>query len=190
MKDAQDTATTPTSATSADRAPARTALGRGVGAGFLGALGWVALSAGDPASLVVGLPTVLFAALIAARVGREPSAAASSARAESWLAVPTFLLGLVRDVLASATQLALHVFRERLELDPGVVHHRLRLQGAEARAAFMNAVTLTPGTLAADIDDSVLRVHALDRRGGTAAELAALEARIAALYDEPRGAGG
>ena len=163
------------------------AIGRGLAAAIVGALGWGVLSAGDPASLVVGLPTVLLAAVVAARVGRAGAGGSASRGATGSFALIRFLLRLLGDIFGSATPLALQVFRPRLDLDPGVIRHPLALGSAEARAAFTNAVTLTPGTLAADLAGQMLRVHALDRRGGTAAELAALEARVAALYGEPGG---
>ena len=156
---------------------------RAVVAGVVGALAWLVLVSADPASLIVGLPSVAFAALVAGRVGRSADARVAGRSART-AAVPVFLLRLLADVFSSAWLLALQVFRERPDMDPGLVTYDLTLASPEARAIFMNSVTLTPGTLSATLDGSVLTVHALDRRSGVAAELARLEARIADLYGE------
>ncbi|MEM9782932.1 MAG: Na+/H+ antiporter subunit E [Pseudomonadota bacterium] len=170
---------------SSERA-ANWASGRALVAAVVSALAWLALTAADPASLIVGVPSIALAALVAGRVGRAEGGPAQHGLAQA-LAVPGFLLRLMADVFASAWSLALQVFRPRLNVDPGLVSYRLSLLGPEARAAFMNSVTLTPGTLSATLDGEVLAVHALDRRGNVAGELAALEARTAALYGQTMG---
>ena len=135
------------------------------------------LTAGDASSAVIGVPTVLAAASLAmaARTGSmAPRLAATAAF------VPWFLLALLR----SAWSLARRVLRADPAFKPGVVPWRLRLSGEGARAAFMNAVTLTPGTLSAGLDGDVLAVHVLDTGEDPRADLDALERRIARLYGE------
>ncbi|MEL6198156.1 MAG: Na+/H+ antiporter subunit E [Pseudomonadota bacterium] len=156
---------------------------RAVAAGVIGALAWLALSSADPGSLVVGIPTVALAALVAGRVGRAPGSRGPGGWAQA-VAVPGFVFRLLVDIFSSAWSLAVQVFRPRLDVDPGLVTYQLSITGPEARAAFMNSVTLTPGTLSATLDGSTLTIHALDRRQGVADDLAALEARTAALFGE------
>jgi multicomponent Na+:H+ antiporter subunit E len=144
---------------------------------LLGLGAWTALTGGEPASLVVGLPAVALATAASLRAEAAPPGNPS--------ALVRFVPFFLREILASAWYVAARVFRRRLDLDPGLVTYRLRLEGQPARAAFMNAVTLTPGTLSADLRGDRLDVHALDRRGDPRASLAALEARIARLFDQP-----
>lgn len=146
---------------------------------LLGAGAWMALTEGDTASLVVGVPTIALA--VAASLGAEAAPPARPAALARF--VPFFL----REVFASAWFVASRALNPRPRLDPGIVVYRLRLESAPARAAFMNAVTLTPGTLSADLDGDRLSVHALDRGEDVPGALADLEARIARLFAEPAG---
>ena len=142
-----------------------------------GGIAWAMLTAGDASSAVIGVPTVLAAAglaMAASTGGMAPRLAASAAF------VPWFLLALMR----SAWSLARRVLRPDPAFRPGVVQWRLRLSGDGARAAFMNAVSLTPGTLSAGLDGEVLTVHVLDTGEDPSADLDALERRIARLYGE------
>lgn len=143
---------------------------------LLGAGAWAALSEGDPASLVVGVPAVAFA--VAVSLGAE---APPPVRPVALARFVPFLLG---EMLASAWYVASRVLRPRPRLDPGLVIYPLRLRSTSARAFFMNVVTLTPGTLSADLDGERLSVHALDRGSDVVGALAALEARVALIFAE------
>lgn len=67
-------------------------------------------------------------------------------------------------------------------LRPGCIPWRTRLPEGRPRRLFASAITLLPGTLTAQIKGDMLTVHALDLSDATHAELAELEAHIAALY--------
>ncbi len=138
---------------------------------------WLALTSGDLASLVVGGPVVALATAASLR-GEAPPPARAGAAAR-------FLPFLLREIFASAWYVASRVFRRHPRFEPGIVTYRMELRGAAARAAFMNAVTLTPGTLAADLHGDSLSIHALDRTADVEGSLSALEARVAALFAEP-----
>lgn len=159
-------------------AGAKEAVSRAALVWVVAALAWLALTGGDGASFVVGIPVVLLAGGAAVRV-RGGGAATGWPKARALMAYGARLLW---DVFASAWSLALRVLRPRMEVDPVVLHHRVSLQSPAARAAFMNAVTLTPGTLAADLVGDLLAVHSLDRRDAVLADLAALEARTARIF--------
>ncbi|MFP4004186.1 MAG: Na+/H+ antiporter subunit E [Alphaproteobacteria bacterium] len=145
---------------------------------LLGAAAWAALTRGDPASLVIGAPTVALAvyASLTAHVP-PPQRPAALAR---------FALFLIEEVFASAWYVASQVFRARMRLDPGLVTYRMRLRSGSARATFMIAVAVTPGTLPADQRKDRLIVHALDRRADVHGALRNLEGHIAPLFAEPR----
>jgi len=139
---------------------------------------WLALTEADAASWVVGAPTVLLAAALAAPGGPRGQGGASPAVAL------VFAGRLLRDIFESATRVAATVLRPRLDVAPGIAVYPLHLRDPRAQALFMNAVTLTPGTLSAAFDGDTLRVHALDVREDVAGALEPLEARVARLFGE------
>ena len=138
---------------------------------------WIALAGPEPRSAVIGAPAVAAAALAARATG-------------GWrylprlTAAPGFALWLIGAIFASAWAVARRLIARDPRLVPTLAPFRLRLKGEGARAAFMNAVTLTPGTLSARLDGDVLQVHALDVDARLEAGLADLEARVARLYGE------
>jgi multicomponent Na+:H+ antiporter subunit E len=143
-----------------------------------GASVWIGLTGAEPRSLVVGVPTVA-AAAVAARV-----AGAGRHLPRAW-AAPGFALRLLAEIFVSAWSVGRRLFAREPGFAPALTHYTLRLRGEGARAAFMNAVTLTPGTLSAGLDGDRLAVHALDGEAGLAPALEALEVRVAGLYGEP-----
>lgn len=67
-----------------------------------------------------------------------------------------------------------------LPLDPGWLDYPCRLQTAPARNLFLLSMSLMPGTLAADVDKGMVRVHLLDP--AMRDDLPRLERRIARLF--------
>lgn len=135
---------------------------------------WSILAEGERASWVVGVPVVLLASA-AALVLRPPMAAPVSAR--GCLAfVPYFLWRS----LAGAFDVALRAIRPGVPVTPSLVTYRLRVTGP-ARVFFVNALSLLPGTLAADLRGDVVTVHVL---GGSVqgARLPDLEEYVARIF--------
>ena len=95
-----------------------------------------------------------------------------------WLRfLPYFLV----ESLRGGVDVAARAFHPRLPLAPALLDYPLRLPPGPARVVMADAVSLLPGTLSAELDGAVLRVHVLDHRRRPREQLAALEARIAAL---------
>ena len=138
---------------------------------------WLGLTGAEWRALVVGAPVVL--------VATAAAVATDGARhlPRLW-PLPGFLLRFSADLARSAWDIARRVLAREPGFRPGTQVYHLRLQGDGARAAFMNAITLTPGTLSAALRDDRLIVHALDPGEAVQRELAALEARIGRLYGE------
>ncbi len=65
-------------------------------------------------------------------------------------------------------------------LAPVWIEHPLRLPAGEPRVVMLAAISLLPGTLAADVDGDTLLVHALMPQAE--AEIGRLEQRVAAVY--------
>ncbi len=139
---------------------------------------WIGLTDLDMGALWIGAPTVALTTVAAARAGLP-------AMAPRLGALPAFALLFLAELASSAAALALRLVRRDPGFAPGLLAHRLRLRGEGARAAFMNAVSLTPGSLSVSLDGDELIVHSLDGdREAVRAALADLEARVARLYAE------
>ena len=77
---------------------------------------------------------------------------------------------------------ARRAFHRRLPLDPGIVKHRNRTPVPVARVSLANMISLLPGTLAADLDERYLYVHALDAGKEVRESLELAEMRVADLF--------
>jgi len=98
------------------------------------------------------------------------------------------LSGLIRFIpffversLKSCIDVAWRALRPGLHIDPILVRYPLKLPKGFPRIFMVNVVSLLPGTLAADLDESCLSVHILDGRHNYWLELEQLEQHIAQL---------
>jgi multicomponent Na+:H+ antiporter subunit E len=92
--------------------------------------------------------------------------------------VPFFLRESVRGGIDVARR-ALH---PRLPLSPGFIEYRLRLPAGPARVLFATTISLLPGTVSAQLGETHLRVHLLDRSRPVQARLRELEERVASVF--------
>lgn len=67
---------------------------------------------------------------------------------------------------------------------PGFATYPLRLHHPGARLLFANSVSLLPGTLAVDLRDDCLAIHALDRDSDFTAELRRVESAVGRVFGE------
>lgn len=141
---------------------------------------WWMLTDGRLASLVIGGPTLAFAAWLAlglnARPGRLP-------RPRGLARLAGFFL--VQSVLG-ALAVARLVLRRRIDHEPTLVAYRTRLSDPRARAWYMSLVTMLPGTLTAKARGPELTIHVLDRHGFDPAELTRLEDLVEGAFPEAR----
>lgn len=137
---------------------------------------WWALAPGEPASWIVGGPAVVLAAWAAAGLAAPEAGRLSPA------GVLQFVPYFVGTSLQGGFDVAWRALHPRLPIDPAFVRHPLRLPEGSARTFLVNVVSLLPGTLSAEVDDSTLVVHALSRPGESARDVATLETRVAALF--------
>lgn len=149
------------------------------------ALTWWLITEGTAASWMIGAPAVVLATLISARLLPPQRLTASGLLRFSGFFFLHSLLG--------AVDVARRAFQPSRPLDPAVIDYPLQLAPGLARVWLVNAVSLLPGTLSADLDDDCLRVHVLDAGQDTREELAVLERHIAALFGQhlptPKGTG-
>jgi len=91
-------------------------------------------------------------------------------------------------VVHSNLRVARLVLDPRPRIAPGLVRIRSCQRDDLGRTILANCTTLTPGTVALEIENDSLLVHALVEDGATTDRMAELDRRIAAL--DPRGAAG
>ncbi|MBK1727735.1 Na+/H+ antiporter subunit E, partial [Halorhodospira neutriphila] len=82
--------------------------------------------------------------------------------------------------LLGALDIGYRAVHPRMPLHPAWLTYPLALPDGEPRVVLLAAVSLLPGTLAADLRGSTLVVHALVP--GARDEVRALEARVARVY--------
>jgi len=98
-----------------------------------------------------------------------------------------FLLYIPRlfaSVIMAALQVAEVVLDPRMPIDPVVISHRTSFTRDVSRVAYANSITLTPGTLAVDVDGNTFHVHCLAERFATDIATGDLERRIHRVFEE------
>lgn len=154
---------------------------RGLWRRFLGvaltlALLWAALTGFRADALVFGLPAVLAGAALVFLLPASPG----------WRLSPrgalAFALWFAVQSVRGAVDVALRAFAPAMPLSPGFRPYPLNLPPGAPRILFLNAITLLPGTLSAEIADDRVIVHMLDTGADLKADLGALEARVAAFF--------
>ena len=143
---------------------------------FYGLL-WVMLTGGRMESWLLGVPTVLIAAWISGKARRFSSGRFSIS------AGIRFMGFFLKASLISGFDVVRRALHPRLLLHPDLIDYRLSLSTEAARIFMADAVSLLPGTLSADLAETTLTVHVLDRNMPVHAELKALEKRVAAMLD-------
>jgi multicomponent Na+:H+ antiporter subunit E len=142
---------------------------------------WLLLTNGDPASLLIGLPVVAGALLLARRLAQATPRTLSVSGTLGF--IPYFL----RESLRGGWNVARATLSPRMRLSPAFIDYRISLASDGARVFFTNCVSLLPGTLAARLDGSRLRVHVLDDSSDPLRDLEELETRIGAIFSERPG---
>lgn len=133
---------------------------------------WAILSSSE--GWPVGVPVVLLATAVNAFV--------LPVSRWSLTGLARFLPYFVGNSLRAAVDVAARAMNPRLPIDPVIVCHPMQLESAEARVVMANVVTLLPGTVSADLQGKVLRVHVLNASGPFEDTLDTLERRVADLF--------
>jgi len=137
---------------------------------------WWLLTDGAPTSWFIGLPTVIFAAVI--------STALIPPSTFVWHELVRFVPFFLVRSLSGGFDVAWRALHPRLPIAPVVFEYTLRISPGLPRVFVANTVNLLPGTLSADLTRERLKVHVLDRRHDFRAEVAAVEQRVARLFGE------
>jgi multicomponent Na+:H+ antiporter subunit E len=101
-----------------------------------------------------------------------------------WGALLAYLPYFLWQSVVAGIDVARRAFDPRLPLAPGFVRYPTRFREASARNAFTAVTGLLPGTVPCADDGDILVYHCLDVGQPIAEQLAAEEARLAAIIDE------
>lgn len=87
--------------------------------------------------------------------------------------------------LLGGADVARRAFQPNLPIAPDLIEYPLRLPPGLPLVFMTNTVNLLPGTLTAEFDEGVLKVHVLDRHNDYTTELETLEQRVAQIFGTP-----
>ncbi len=144
--------------------------------GFFALLWWI-FTEGAPDSWRMGVILVLIAASLSTRMTPPQSF--------SLRGLFQFVPFFIHYSLKGGIDVAWRALRPNMAISPALVTYRLRLPNGAPQIFMTSVISLLPGTLAADLEESTLKVHVLDGSKAYQDELALLEQKIALLYNVP-----
>lgn len=135
---------------------------------------WWALTDGAAGSWWIGVPAVACATIVSVAL-IPPSDIV-------WREVIGFVPFFLWHSLKGGADVARRVFDPRMPIAPELIEYPLRLPPGLSQVAIINITSLLPGTLSAELEGQVLKVHVLDSRGDFLAALNALEQRVGRMW--------
>lgn len=96
----------------------------------------------------------------------------------------SFVCLLVGEIVKANLQTARMILRFDLEPEPVLTHVHTDLKEEASRVLLANAVTLTPGTITAGLEDGEMTVHALDKSYTEGLENSVFEQRLRGIEEE------
>jgi len=91
---------------------------------------------------------------------------------------------LLYQIILSNIHVASLVLSPKMPIDPKIIRYKTRLKDDIALVTFANSITLTPGTITADIRDGEYIVHALSRKVADDLMSGEMEDKVAYIFDE------
>ena len=91
---------------------------------------------------------------------------------------------LFYQIVLSNIHVAYLVLSPRMPIDPKIIRYKTRLKTDLALVTFANSITLTPGTITADISEGEYYVHALSKKVADDLMTGQMEDRVAAIFEE------
>jgi multicomponent Na+:H+ antiporter subunit E len=142
---------------------------------FFGA--WVLLSDSfAPVHLALGCVVSLGVALLNTPTTQSPYLGIR------WSGLFIYIPWLLVCVLRSGMHLSLLILDPRLPIDPKLLRYRTTLQHDAGVVLLGNSITLTPGTITADVNSGELVVHAIDDASADDLTSLKMERKIATAF--------
>ncbi len=97
-----------------------------------------------------------------------------------------YVIWIVWAILKANIQIALIILNPRLPIDPGFCRFSTRLKGQMTRVSLANSITLTPGTIAADMSRHQLLIHFLIPESMTDLVTGMMQNKVGSVFRENR----
>lgn len=124
---------------------------------------WLVLTMSvDPREMVVGAVVAAIAAAFTLPSPRLGGQAIMHPRRVFYAVA--YVAYLLVAIVRSNLDVARRVLSPKLDIHPGVVEAKTKLESPVGRLILANSITLTPGTLTVDIRDDALFIHWIDVR--------------------------
>jgi len=101
-----------------------------------------------------------------------------------WFRVLLYFPWLFYKIIQSSLHLTKLILHPALPIDPQLISVDSKLNHHAAVVLFGNSVTLTPGTITAEVDRNKLIVHAIDKVSGEDLESKQMESKIADIFKD------
>lgn len=121
---------------------------------------WILLTSWETQELIAGLITSFLIAILTYRL--EPVLAAISLTPKALLYSIAYIFVFARELVLSNLDVARRVLTPSLPLKPGIVKVNTKLKSKIGQLVLANSITLTPGTLTAEVKNGNLYIHWID----------------------------
>ena len=101
-----------------------------------------------------------------------------------WLRILLYLPWLFYKIIQSSLHLSRLILHPALPIDPQLISVESKLRHTAAVVLFGNSITLTPGTITAEVDRNNLIVHAMDKALSEDFESKEMESKIADIFKD------
>ncbi|UCH46012.1 MAG: Na+/H+ antiporter subunit E [Nitrospiraceae bacterium] len=91
---------------------------------------------------------------------------------------------LLYQIVLSNIHVASLVLSPKMPIDPKLIRYKTKLKSDISLVTFANSITLTPGTITADINDEEYVVHALSRKVADDLMTGEMEDKVAHIFEE------
>jgi len=142
---------------------------------------WFMLTAGSAGSWIIGLPFVALAIWFQPPSASSPSQSGTSFNIGGLMQFTYFFIA---ESLRGGIDVSRRVLSSRPRIDADFYDYAMRLQKPHAQKLFISSISLLPGTLCADLNDSQLRIHTLDRNMDTPDAIRRLESLVGKTFGE------
>ncbi len=99
-----------------------------------------------------------------------------------WINALKYIPWLLWRIFMSGIHLSFMILNPRLPIAPKLFRYRTALQHESGIVLLGNSITLTPGTLTADVNDNELLIHAMDDESAEDVTSMCLENKVAEIF--------
>ncbi len=137
---------------------------------------WVLLTGGALYSWLLGIPALVIGLLAGELLPAAPSFRIAIHH------IPSFMAFFLYQSCYGGIDVAVRTLTNNLS--PEMLTFPFSLSNETARVFFANVVSLLPGTLSAELNETEIVIHVLDERMNNEQELKKLERRVALMFRE------